>query len=742
MVMEQPHAPSGEPWNLRALGSLLWRRKWVIVIPTVACTILGYVISMPQILKPVYRCRAVLMFEYPQSLSGELAKFLPTTSTREQLQRLQNQIHGEEFLRKVIVATGMDKDPAVREWARKNRSRYPDLTEDELVDLRLMRLLRNAIRMQSPRSNVFEIIVEDAIPERARLIASTLTRAVVEANESAQMDLLRATHEFSLEQLALYKRKLDEAERRLQEARRRQARRQAEPLLVDAGNRTQAWGLLEEAKGEREQLAARWSREADSLASSRPRLYAILQGLAEARWFRDAISSLQATERSYVQLVLRPDGSRDPQNLAIQQARALEDLRREAMATLETNYPDLPETDRRELARLLHLKARLELAGYRRDVIQQALDAYQQRVSQQPAEELEIRRLEQEVETNRALYDAFVQQIAAAEISEALESTRAGGKITVLEPPQRPLKPVRPNRKALVLLSFLVGLAAGTGAAYFLERQDPSLRDIRQVESSTGLRVLGTLPAMKELAQVFRRSRNGVPRQQELDRLRRLFQEDNAAYHECRKIYLDLVRDRPGPVRTVLVTSAKAGEGKTTAAAFLAATVAREAPRARVLLVDLDSRRPSLHRYFGYDPDAPGVRDVIRSGVDPGGLLVPGWLDNLFILPIGRSQPDAPVGLTAEALQDLLARLQGLADFIVLDSPPNLPIPDALVAGQLVDAVLLVVKAGETPRRLVERGVQLQRQFSNNVRGIVLNNVSEALPYYDDYRYYGYGRRA
>ncbi len=74
-----------------------------------------------------------------------------------------------------------------------------------------------------------------------------------------------------------------------------------------------------------------------------------------------------------------------------------------------------------------------------------------------------------------------------------------------------------------------------------------------------------------------------------------------------------------------------------------------------------------------------------------------------------------------------------------MDTPPNLPIPDALVAGQEVDAVLVVVKAGETPRRVVQRGVEIQLQFSENVRGILLNNASDALPFYDDYRYYGYG---
>ncbi len=75
---------------------------------------------------------------------------------------------------------------------------------------------------------------------------------------------------------------------------------------------------------------------------------------------------------------------------------------------------------------------------------------------------------------------------------------------------------------------------------------------------------------------------------------------------------------------------------------------------------------------------------------------------------------------------------------MILDSAPNVPVPDALIIGQLVDAVMIVLKAGSTPRHMVERGVELQKQFTGNLRGLLMNNVEETMPYYYSHRYYGY----
>lgn len=736
----KPPGPLSERFDLIALADVLWRRKWVLVIPIVLCAVAGYIVGMPQVLKPVYQCTATLMLEYPQNLSGDLAKYVDTASMGERLARLHNQIQSESFLKKVIVATGMDKDPTAREWAERNRSRYPDLTEDELVDLRLMKLLRQAITMVSPRANVFHIQVQDGIPERARLIASTLTRATIEANESARLDMLRATHDFSLEQLALYKQKLSDSQERLEKERNRLASRQSRPRLVHDGNRDDAWNLRESSVADRQSLDTKYQADVDSLAAAAPRLQVILLTLEDASWFSRDVEALKGQETKYLELVLRPSAQgEDPQSVAIQQARSLESLRSRILDTVRRGYTDLAPGDRENLARILMLGVRRDLAQRRVDFLDQKLQEHRSRIASDPEYEMTVRRLEEEVETNLALYNAFVQQIATAEISEAFESTKVGGRITVLEPPQRPLKPVRPNRRALFLLGLVIGVAGGLGGIFFLEQHDPSLRDIRQVEALTGLKVLGTLPAMKELQQIFRRSRNGRLLATERSKLRELFLGDHQAYHECRKVYLDLVRDSQKPVRSVLITSARAGEGKTTATAFLAVTMARENPNARVVVVDLDTRRPALHKYFGYDAETPGVLQVLLNKKSPGDFLIPAWPQNLRVLPLGSRSGNKESTLSSDAIRGLLGQILSLADYVILDSPPNLPIPDALVAGGEVDAVVLVVRAGDTPRRLVSRGVELQSQFSENLRGIVVNNASGALPFYESYRYYGYG---
>jgi tyrosine-protein kinase Etk/Wzc len=187
-----------------------------------------------------------------------------------------------------------------------------------------------------------------------------------------------------------------------------------------------------------------------------------------------------------------------------------------------------------------------------------------------------------------------------------------------------------------------------------------------------------------------------------------------------------------------LLTSARGGEGKTTSTILLGAAAAAEEPRTPALLVDLDLRRGTLGRSLGLPDDAPGVIQALETHRIDDSWFQKTSVPNLRILPLGAQPAPRNDLLTFEMLSWFLPELTRRFGFVMLDSPPNLPVPDPLIIGQLVDAVLLVVKAGGTPRHVVERSVELQKQFTGNLRGILMNNVDEAMPYYYAYRYYRY----
>jgi len=213
---------------------------------------------------------------------------------------------------------------------------------------------------------------------------------------------------------------------------------------------------------------------------------------------------------------------------------------------------------------------------------------------------------------------------------------------------------------------------------------------------------------------------------------------DSPAYLEMRRVILQMRNEDEAPVRSLLLTSSRGGEGKTTSTILLGAAAAAEDPRNPVLAVDLDLRRGGLGRMLGMGTKVPGVMEALESRRIEETWFQNTCVPNLKVMPLGSIPAPRNDLLTFENLSWFLPELTRRYGFVILDSPPNLPVPDPLIIGQLVDAVMLVIKAGSTPRHMVERSVELQKQFTGNVRGILMNNVNEMMPYYYSHRYYRY----
>src|SRR5207249_3385906 len=142
------------------------------------------------------------------------------------------------------------------------------------------------------------------------------------------------------------------------------------------------------------------------------------------------------------------------------------------------------------------------------------------------------------------------------------------------------------------------------------------------------------------------------------------------------------------PLRVVMVTSATGGEGKTSLSSHLAISLARAGRR--TLLVDTDMRRPSVHRVFDL-PQDPGLGDLLRAEVDIAEVIRPGPVDDLWVLPAGRSTSQAIQALALEGVPVIFNRLREQFDFIIVDSCPVLPVADSLLVAQHVDGVIFTL---------------------------------------------------
>lgn len=174
-------------------------------------------------------------------------------------------------------------------------------------------------------------------------------------------------------------------------------------------------------------------------------------------------------------------------------------------------------------------------------------------------------------------------------------------------------------------------------------------------------------------------------------------------------------------LRTILVTSASAEEGKSTTLANLAVTIAQSGKR--VVLVDADLRRPTQHQIFNLKP-SPGLTDMVR---EDNILAVPPLQDtgmaNLKVLTAGQLPPNPAEILGSKRMTEILAALQEQADVILLDAPPVLAVTDAAVLSGKVDGVLLVVSAGKTKRENAYKAQTQLEKVNARVLGAVLNNV-------------------
>jgi capsular exopolysaccharide synthesis family protein len=189
------------------------------------------------------------------------------------------------------------------------------------------------------------------------------------------------------------------------------------------------------------------------------------------------------------------------------------------------------------------------------------------------------------------------------------------------------------------------------------------------------------------------------------------------------------------PLQKLLITSPLPREGKSFVAANLAAVMVHQ-PEHRVLLIDADLRSPRLHRSLG-TPLTPGLSDYLSGEVDEISVVQRGCLDNFFFIPGGKSVPNPSELIGNGRLRLLLNRLTPAFDWIILDSPPAVPVSDAKLLADLCDGVIVLILAGVTPFDLAQKACQEFRE--RQVLGVVLNRVAAGSAY-SSY-YYGHKRR-
>ena len=215
------------------------------------------------------------------------------------------------------------------------------------------------------------------------------------------------------------------------------------------------------------------------------------------------------------------------------------------------------------------------------------------------------------------------------------------------------------------------------------------------------------------------------------------YEEDSPVAIEFRRAYAKLSYFmKQENKRCFLVSSAMAGEGKSTAASLMAVTIARYR-NTKTLLVDADLRRPRVHEFFEL-PAKHGLADALLGEAEIIETVKDTRFENLKVITCGK-HVSSPTGLLqADRIANLLSELKFYFDTVILDTTPILPVSDAALIAAEVDGVILVVMAGVTQREVVQRALAILKDSRVDVVGTLVNNASQVLPYYYSYHYYDY----
>lgn len=340
-----------------------------------------------------------------------------------------------------------------------------------------------------------------------------------------------------------------------------------------------------------------------------------------------------------------------------------------------------------------------------------------------PATEAEEMRLQEKVETLQKMGDELRVDYEKARMAEAVEV----GSAEIVDRPSLPYKPV-PRLAALKLvLGLLLGMMLGVGAAAVREVRNTSIRRNDELERVLQIPGLASIPSLR--GGNSRQARRAIARH---ERMPTAIGHAAEAYRILRTNLLFSARGTM--VRSLVVTSAAPGEGKTLTAVNLASTSAREGMR--VLLVDCDFRRPRIHTYFDL-PHAPGLSDVLCGTASSAEAIHPTSIPGLSVLPAGRIDPRSAENRRSTTIAITLRQLSTEYDLVVLDTAPVLAFADASLLAALADGVLLVVRAGETDREEARRAVHQLAAVGANVLGAILNDPRDRSPqtakYYEAY---------
>lgn len=490
--------PQSAPIDLQAILWRIRRHRLLPLVPliTVLCGALIYL----RVTKPVYESYVVVDMGSPPAVSRALEPLVREEREggdfRAKVERLNSRIHSPTFLARLVEQLGLSRSPALLQEAKEAVKGLEGITPEEYA-------MRRATNSISPRITVIpaaqgqmRITVSGGSPRGAQQLASAIADAIIEERKQDAFERLRVRGEFSSNQVAVYQDQLRRAEAALRDFQESLIRRRAASNVVNDDNVAAALGLIQVTDSEIDQIRDRirvnlgeWQKRfggnlvVPDLSSARA---GDLESRLKTLEIQHGISAIQTTAtKDDVGAITTTIGSTRQELLGEYSSLALAAL------------PDQPGFVRDAAAGIALDRSLLRTLQEKRKRLSGLVSDHTRNVQSSPADQMELQRLQSEVSANRDLLLALRRESTSSTLSEALETSRLGLQLDVVEAPQLPLAPVRPNKAKILMIALVLGPILSAGLVLVADRFAAVVQTVEEAERELGIKVIGTVPCVE-----------------------------------------------------------------------------------------------------------------------------------------------------------------------------------------------------------------------------------------------------
>lgn len=411
-------------------------------------------------------------------------------------------------------------------------------------------------------------------------------------------------------------------------------------------------------------------------------------------------------------------------------------------ANLEADYSNLSKTFTPDFPKMKNLKSQIDSVSSRiesekarlkqsleadyfaalkkENYLKKSSDSLKAQVLNFQERAVEYESLKREIDVDKELHNNLLQKLN--EVGIAVMSKASS--IQIVDRAVYPMSPTKPNKQRNLLLSIIFGLMGGIGLAFFMEYFDDTIKNTEEIEKSVRLPSLGMIPLQTQL------DAGTKPLLAKTD----LTNPVSEAFRSIGTFLL--LSSSANPPKTILVTSPGAKEGKSTMCINIASALAEAIGDG--IIIDADLRKPRLHNYFKLD-NRNGLSKYLSGNTEfdttDGKLIKQTSLKGISIITSGPTPPNPSELLYSTKMKDLLDALQSKYNFVIVDAPPVMGMPDSILLSNLVDGTVLVVKAGETQKSALAETKKIFNSVNAKLLGVVLNGVKK-----NDFKYGYYSR--